>query len=76
MTSVKHYKVRLQLNTVGRLYQWRGQELGLHIPNPHAKNILNAFHQRHMYAGNMQAVSFSRDTALNSKFRGIFDLSS
>lgn len=47
----------------GRLYQWRGQELGLHIPNPLTVHV-----------DNMQAVAFSRDTVLNSKLRGIFDL--
>ncbi len=42
----------------------RSQELGMHLPNP-----LLTF-----YVDNMQAVAFSRDTALNSKLRGIFDL--
>ena len=46
-----------------RLYQWRGQELGLHIPNPLTVHV-----------DNMQAAAFSRNTVLNSKLRGIFDL--
>ena len=47
----------------GRLYQWRSQELGMHLPNPLTVHV-----------DNMQAVAFSRDTVLNSKLRGIFDL--
>ena len=35
----------------------------MHLPNPLA-----------VYVDNMQAVAFSRDTVLNSKLRGIFDL--
>ena len=40
----------------GRLYQWRSQELGMHLPNPLTVHV-----------DNMQAVAFSRDTVLNSK---------
>ena len=35
----------------GRLYQWRSQELGMHLPNPLTVHV-----------DNMQAVAFSRDT--------------
>ena len=35
----------------------------MHLPNPLT-----------VHADNMQAVAFSRDTVLNSKLRGIFDL--
>ena len=35
----------------------------MHLPNPLA-----------VYVDFMQAVAFSRDTALNSKLRGIFEL--
>jgi hypothetical protein len=46
-----------------RLFQWRGQELGMDIPNPISVQV-----------DNMQAKSLASSTCLHSKLRGIFDI--
>ena len=46
-----------------RLFQWRGQELGMDIPNPISVQV-----------DNMQAKSLASSTCLDSKLRGIFDI--
>jgi len=45
------------------LYRWRGEELGMKLPSPLNVQVENA-----------QAVSFSKETCVHSKFHGTFDV--